>query len=53
MVDETSGSPEFDHDNPLPYGGITDIHGNIIKAISKKEHDEMLAKVRRAFRSKR
>jgi len=53
MQDETSDSQEFDHFNPLPYGGITDIRGNILKAITKEEHDEMLAKVRRAFRSKR
>ncbi len=53
MADETSESLEYDHDNPLPYGGITDIHGNIIKAITKEEHDEMLAKVRKAFQSKK
>jgi hypothetical protein len=53
MADNTSDAPEFDHNNPLPYGGITDIHGNILKEITKEEHDEMLAKVRRAFRSKR
>jgi hypothetical protein len=53
MVDATSDALEFDHDNPLPYGGITDIHGNILKAITKEEHDEMLARVRRAFRSKK
>jgi hypothetical protein len=44
---------KFDPDNPLPYGGITDIHGNIVKAITKEEHDAMLAKVRRAFRKKK
>lgn len=53
MADNTSDTQEFDHNNPLPYGGITAIHGNILKAITKEEHDEMLAKVRRAFRSKR
>ncbi len=36
-------------DNPLPYGGITDIHGNIIKAFTKEEEDAALAKVRKAF----
>jgi hypothetical protein len=51
MEDKASNALEFDHDNPLPYGGITDIHGNILKAITKEEHDEMLARVRRAFRS--
>jgi hypothetical protein len=39
----------FDPNNPLPYGGITDINGNIIKAITKEEEDAALAKVRRAF----
>jgi len=29
------------------------IHGNIIQAITKEEHDAMLAKVRRAFGKKR
>jgi len=53
MADKASDALEFDHDNPLPYGGITDIHGNIIKVVTKEEHDEMLAKVRRAFRGKR
>ncbi len=52
-ADKTSDALEFDHDNPLPYGGITDIHGNIIKAITKEEQDAMLAKVRRAFGRKR
>lgn len=36
-------------ENPLPYGGITDIHGNIIKAFTKEEEDAKLAKVRKAF----
>jgi hypothetical protein len=53
MTDKTSEALEFDHNNPLPYGGITDIHGNIIKAITKEEHDVMLERVRRAFRSKK
>ncbi len=53
MADKTSDSLEYDHNNPLPYGDIPDIHGNILKAITKEEHDEMLARVRRAFRSKR
>ena len=53
MTEKTSEDLEFDHNNPLPYGGITDIHGNIIKAITKEEHDEMLERVRRAFRSKK
>ncbi len=44
---------KFDPDNPLPYGGITDVHGNIVKAITKEEHDAMLAKARKAFGKKR
>jgi len=46
-------SQEFNPDNPLPYGGITDSHGNIIKAFTKEEQDAMLAKARRAFGRKR
>jgi hypothetical protein len=53
MTEKASEALEFDHNNPLPYGGITDIHGNIIKAITKEEHDEMLERVRRAFRNKK
>ena len=36
MADQTYSMPKFDPDNPLPYGGTTDIHGNIIQAISKR-----------------
>ena len=53
MTDQTSNSSKFDPGNPLPYGGTTDIHGNIIQAITKEEQDAMLAKVRRAFGKKR
>jgi len=53
MMDQTSSALKFDPDNPLPYGGTTDIHGNVIQAITKEEHDAMLAKVRRAFGKKR
>ena len=52
MTDQTSNTPKFDPDNPLPYGGTTDIHGNIIQAITKEKQDAMLAKVRRAFGKK-
>ncbi len=38
---------------PCPTGASTDIHGNILKEITKEEHDETLARVRRAFRSKK
>jgi hypothetical protein len=53
MTDRTPNALKFDSENPLPYGGTTDIHGNIIQAITKEEHDAMLAKVRRAFGKKR
>ncbi len=53
MADQTSSMQKFDPDNPLPYGGVTDIHGNIIKAITKDEQDKMLAKARRAFGRKK
>jgi hypothetical protein len=53
MTDRSSNAPKFDLNNPLPYGGTTDIHGNIIQAITKEEQDAMLAKVRRAFGKKR
>ncbi len=49
MTDQTPNAPKFDPDNPLPYGGTTDIHGNIIRAVTKEEQDALLAKVRRAF----
>jgi hypothetical protein len=44
---------QCDPNNPLPYGGITDIRGNIIKAITKAEQDGMLAKARKAFGKER
>jgi hypothetical protein len=47
MADQT------DTNNPLPYGGITDIHGNIIKAFTKEEEDAALARVRKAFGKKK
>jgi hypothetical protein len=53
MTGQISNAPKFDPDNPLPYGGATDIHGNIIQAITKEQQDAMLAKVRRAFGKKR
>ncbi len=52
MADETSEDLEYEHDNPMPYGGIMDNRGNT-KAFTKEEHDEMLERVRKAFRSKR
>jgi hypothetical protein len=44
---------QIDTNNPLPYGGITDIHGNIIKAFTKEEEDAALARVRKAFGKKK
>lgn len=35
--------------NQLPYGGATDIHGRIVWAVSKEEHDEMMARINRLF----
>jgi hypothetical protein len=52
MTDNPSEELEYDHDNPLPYGGFTDNRGNI-KAFTKEEHDEMLERMRKAFRSER
>ncbi len=53
MADKALNVPAFGPENPLPYGGTTDIRGNILHAITKEEQDAMLAKVRRAFRKKR
>ena len=53
MANHTSNAPKFNPENPLPYGGTTDIHGNIIQAITREEQDAMLAKVRKAFGKKR
>jgi hypothetical protein len=53
MAGQTPNAPKFDPENPLPYGGTTDIHGNIIRAFTKEEQDAMLSKVRRAFGTKR
>jgi len=52
MKDDPSEELEYDHDNPLPYGGFTDNRGNI-KAFTKEEHDKMLERMRKAFRSER
>ena len=40
----------YDHSrNQLPYGGATDIHGRIVLAVTKEEHDRMLARINRLF----
>ena len=33
----------------LPYGGATDIHGKILWKVSKEEHDQMMARIKKAF----
>jgi len=53
MASPTSNARKFDPENPLPYGGTADTHGNIIQAITKEEQDAMLAKVKRAFGKKK
>jgi len=35
--------------NQLPYGGATDLHGRIIWAVSKEEHDRMLERINHLF----
>jgi hypothetical protein len=37
------------HENQMPYGGATDIHGKIVWVVTKEEHDEMMARIIRAF----
>lgn len=36
-------------DNQMPYGGATDIHGKILWKVSKEEHDQMMARIKKAF----
>jgi hypothetical protein len=33
----------------LPYGGATDIHGCIVWAVTKEEHEKMMARINRLF----
>lgn len=35
--------------NQLPYGGATDLQGRIVWAVTKIEHDKMLARINRLF----
>jgi len=35
--------------NQLPYGGATDLQGRIVWAVTKEEHDKMLARINRLF----
>ena len=37
------------NDNQMPYGGATDIHGKILWKVSKEEHDQMMARIKKAF----
>jgi hypothetical protein len=36
--------------NQMPYGGATDIFGNIVWVVTKEEHDALVDKIERAFR---
>jgi len=38
-----------DSRNQLPYGGATDIHGRIVWAVTKEEHDQMLVRINKLF----
>lgn len=38
------------NENKMPYGGATDIHGKIIWKVSKEEHDQMMARIKKAFK---
>jgi len=33
----------------MPYGGAIDIHGKTVWVVSKEEHDEMLARIKKLF----
>ncbi len=35
--------------NQMHYGGATDIHGRILWVVTKEEHDEMMARIKKAF----
>ena len=35
--------------NQLPYGGATDTYGRIVWAITKEEHEKMMARINRLF----
>ena len=35
--------------NQLPYGGATDLHGRVVWAVTKEEHDKMLARIDHLF----
>jgi hypothetical protein len=37
------------NDNQMPYGGATDIYGKILWKVSKEEHDQMMARIKKAF----
>jgi len=36
----------------MPYDGATDIHGKIFWKVSKEEHDQMMARIKKAFEKK-
>ena len=35
--------------NQLPFGGATDIHGCIVLAVTKGEHEKMMARINQLF----
>jgi hypothetical protein len=40
----------FNHgENPLPFGGVTDISGKVIWAMTEEEEEEMVRKIKKAF----
>ena len=48
-VDDVIGHPYDPSKNQMPYGGATDIHGTIVQVVTKEEHDEMMARIKRVF----
>ena len=41
-TEESAVGQYYDHSrNQLPYGGATDIHGRIVWAVTKEEHDRL------------
>lgn len=47
---KTSIGQYFDVEkDPLPYGGATDIYGNVVWALTKEEEEAMVRKIQIAF----
>lgn len=36
-------------ENQMPYGGATDIHGEIVWVVSEEEHNAIMVKIMKAF----